>query len=126
MTDIEFQCRKVVLIAGAGSEAGEATARRLASAGHHVVLGERQAEPLIGLVADIRRNGGSAECFALDVTRLDHVREFVAFAQDVHKRADVIINQAAVIPLTLLSGVDEAGWRRLLAADCQRHESPAM
>lgn len=49
---------------------GEATARELAAAGHHVVLGARRTDRLATLVAEIRATGGAAEHHALDVTSL--------------------------------------------------------
>lgn len=84
--------RKVILIAGASSGSGPATARQLAGEGHHVVLGARRSGRLHALVTEIRAAGGSAEWYALDVRQPDEMREFVAFAEDVHKRVDVIIN----------------------------------
>lgn len=84
--------RKVILIAGASKGSGPATARRLASEGHHVVLGAPRSTKLSALVSEIRQAGGSAEWFALDVNQPDEMREFLAFGEDVHKRIDVLIN----------------------------------
>lgn len=84
--------RKVILIAGASRGCGPATARQLAGEGHHVVLGARRSSKLHALVTEIRQAGGSAEWFALDIHQPDQMREFLAFAEDVHKRVDVVIN----------------------------------
>lgn len=84
--------RKVILIAGANRGCGPATARQLAGEGHHVVLGARRSSKLHALVTEIRQAGGSAEWFALDIHQPDQMREFLAFAEDVHKRVDVVIN----------------------------------
>ena len=86
--------RKVILIAGASSGSGPATARELAQQGHHVVLGGRASNRMQGLVSEIRKAGGSAEWYALDVRQPAQMREFLAFAEDVHKRIDVVIHQA--------------------------------
>lgn len=86
--------RQVILIAGAGLGCGPATARELAQQGHHVVLGGRGSQRMQRLVSEIRSAGGSAEWFALDVNQPLQMREFLAFAQDVHKRIDVVINNA--------------------------------
>lgn len=106
--------RKVILITGASSGIGEAAARLLASEGHHVVLGARRTDRLTAVVAAIRADGGSAECFALDVTRLKDMREFVAFAVDVHGRIDVIINNAGVMPLSRLDALKVEEWDRMI------------
>jgi NADP-dependent 3-hydroxy acid dehydrogenase YdfG len=92
MTVIDEQQRKVILIAGASSGSGPATARQLAGEGHHVVLGARRSSRLQALVTEIRDAGGSAEWYALDISQPDEMREFLAFAEEVHKRVDVLIN----------------------------------
>lgn len=86
--------RQVILIAGASLGSGPATARQLAAQGHHVVLGGRGAQRLQALVSEIRQAGGSAEWFALEARQPAQMREFLAFAEDVHKRIDVVINNA--------------------------------
>lgn len=88
------QHRKVILIAGASTGSGPATARQLAAQGHHLVLGGRRSPRMQGLVSEIRQAGGSAEWYALDVTQPAQMREFLAFAEDVHKRIDVVIHNA--------------------------------
>ena len=92
MTEAAQIERKVVLIAGASRGSGPATARRLAGEGHHVVLGAPRSRRLHALMVEIREAGGSAEWYALDVNAPDEMRDFLAFAQDVHKRIDVVIN----------------------------------
>lgn len=84
--------RRVILIAGATRGSGPATARQLAQEGHHVVLGGRRSNRMQELVTEIRQAGGSAEWYALDVSKPAEMREFLAFAEDVHKRLDVVIN----------------------------------
>ena len=92
MTATVQTTRKVILIAGASRGCGPATARQLAGEGHHVVLGARRSSKLHALVTEIRRAGGSAEWYALDVSRPEEMREFLAFAEEVHKRVDIVIN----------------------------------
>jgi NADP-dependent 3-hydroxy acid dehydrogenase YdfG len=94
MTAATHTHRKVILIAGACRGSGPATARQLAGEGHHVVLGARRSSKVHALVTEIRKAGGSAEWYALDVSQPDEMREFLAFAEDVHKRVDVVIHNA--------------------------------
>jgi len=106
--------QKIVLITGASSGIGEATARLLASEGHHVVLGARRKDRLEILVGDIRANGGSAEFSALDVTDADDVQGFVLAAHRKHGRVDVLINNAGVMPLSRLDALKLKEWDRMI------------
>jgi NADP-dependent 3-hydroxy acid dehydrogenase YdfG len=103
---------KVVLITGASSGIGEATARVLAAAGARVVLGARRTDRLETLAGKIKTAGGQARFRALDVTRLDDMKAFADFAQDEFGEIDVLINNAGVMPLSPLAAlkVDEWNW----------------
>jgi len=105
---------KVILITGASSGIGEATARHLAAAGHAVVLGARRTERLLALAADIRAAGGTADVVQLDVTRLDSMQDFVDFALDRHGRVDVLVNNAGVMPLSKLEARKVDEWNRMI------------
>ena len=104
--------QKVVLITGASSGIGEATARLLARKGIHVILGARRTERLETLVATIRSEGGSAQYQTLDVTDRANFQAFVEFAQSKFGRIDAIVNNAGVMPLSKLEAlkVDEWDW----------------
>jgi NADP-dependent 3-hydroxy acid dehydrogenase YdfG len=106
--------QKVVLITGASSGIGEATARHLAAKGVRVVLGARRTDRLEKLVAEIRSAGGTADYRALDVTRLDDTRDFAEFALKLHGRIDVIINNAGVMPLSPLAELRIDEWNRMI------------
>jgi NADP-dependent 3-hydroxy acid dehydrogenase YdfG len=105
---------KVVLITGASSGIGEATARHLAAKGVRVVLGARRTDRLEKLVAEIRSAGGTADYRALDVTSLDDTRDFAEFALKLHGRIDVIINNAGVMPLSPLAELRIDEWNRMI------------
>lgn len=106
--------QKVVLITGASSGIGEATARLLARKGAHVVLGARRTDRLEALATEIRANGGSARYRTLDVTSLEDTQAFVAFAQEAFGRVDVIINNAGVMPLSKLEALKIDEWNRMI------------
>ena len=105
---------KVILITGASSGIGEATARHLAASGHRVVLGARRTERLVHLAAGIREAGGRADVAQLDVTSLDSMQEFVAFALDCHGQIDVLVNNAGVMPLSKLEALKVDEWNRMI------------
>lgn len=106
--------KKVILITGASSGIGEATARHLASLGHQVVLGARRTERLEKIAAEIRTAGGSAEYRALDVTNLTDVQSFADFALQKFGRIDVIINNAGVMPLSPLEALKIDEWNQMI------------
>jgi NADP-dependent 3-hydroxy acid dehydrogenase YdfG len=105
---------KIVLITGASSGIGEATARELAAAGHRVVLGARRTDRLATLVAEIRAAGGTAEHHALDVTSLESVRAFAAAALATHGRIDVLVNNAGIMPLSTLDALHIDEWNQMI------------
>ncbi|GAA1912900.1 SDR family oxidoreductase [Streptomyces durmitorensis] len=105
---------KIVLITGASSGIGEATARRLAAAGHQVVLGARRTERLDALAKDIEAGAGSALPHTLDVADPLSMRTFVQAAHDRYGRVDVLVNNAGVMPLSRLDALRTDEWDRMI------------
>ncbi|HEX8603726.1 MAG TPA: SDR family NAD(P)-dependent oxidoreductase [Pseudoduganella sp.] len=106
--------QKIVLVTGATGRIGAATARLLASRGHHVVLGARRIERLVLLAAELRAAGGSAECHVLDVTDADDAQTFVLNAFHRHGRVDVLVNAAGVSAPSRLDALKLLEWDRML------------
>ncbi|GIF26798.1 NADP-dependent 3-hydroxy acid dehydrogenase YdfG [Actinoplanes tereljensis] len=105
---------KVILITGASSGIGEATARRLAADGHQVVLGARRIDRLKALAEELIAAGGAAEFQELDVTDLESFRAFTAGAHDRHGRIDVLVNNAGVMPLSTLDALRVEDWNQMI------------
>ncbi|MFC3883854.1 SDR family oxidoreductase [Bacillus songklensis] len=105
---------KVVVITGASSGIGEATARLLAQSGAHVVLGARRTEKLEALTSAIRSEDGSADYRALDVTKRDQMEEFINYVKNTFGRVDVIVNNAGVMPLSKLEALKVDEWDRMI------------
>ena len=105
---------KIVLITGASSGIGEATARLLADSGATVLLGARRTDRLDRIVADITARGGIAEARALDVTRRADVEAFAAHALERFGRIDVIVNNAGVMPLSPMASLRVDEWDRMI------------
>ncbi|WP_328491652.1 SDR family oxidoreductase [Streptomyces sp. NBC_00414] len=106
--------RKIVLITGASSGIGEATARHLAAAGHHVVLGARRTDRLALLVNELEAAGYSAEYTELDVTDRASMTRFTEGALARHERIDVLVNHAGVMPLAPMSALHVAEWDQMI------------
>jgi NADP-dependent 3-hydroxy acid dehydrogenase YdfG len=105
---------KVILITGASSGIGEATARTLAAAGARVVIGARRMERLASLQTEIEQAGGTALARKLDVTSRDEVQSFARAAHDAFGQIDVIINNAGIMPLSLMSSLKVDEWDRMI------------
>lgn len=73
--------RRPVLVAGASSGIGAATAAELAARGFPVALGARRVDKCEELAAKIRADGGEAVALPLDVTDPDSVTQFVERAE---------------------------------------------
>ncbi|MFJ9419427.1 SDR family oxidoreductase [Streptomyces sp. NPDC101227] len=108
------QTAKAVLITGASSGLGAATARRLAADGHRVFLGARRTERLEQLVQEIAEEGGSAGFRRLDVTDAADMRAFAEAARAEFGRVDVLVNNAGVMPLSRLAAARTEEWDRMI------------
>lgn len=105
---------KVILITGASSGIGEATARLLAGQGHHVVIGARRVDRLEAIASDLLSTGSIVEYDSLDVTDLDDVRAFAGLAIQKFGRIDVWINNAGLMPLSPLDALKVDEWNRMI------------
>ncbi len=105
---------KVIVITGASSGIGEATAKLLAKHGASVVLGARRSDRLEAIAKEIRTAGGTAEYQTLDVTQRSQLEAIVQFAQSKFGRVDVLINNAGVMPLSALDQLKVDEWDRMI------------
>ncbi|HUR95607.1 MAG TPA: SDR family oxidoreductase [Gemmatimonadales bacterium] len=105
---------KVVVITGASSGLGEATARHLCRQGAVVVLGARRLGRLKDLAEELTRGGGTALAVAADVTDREQVRRLVGAAVEGHGRIDVLINNAGLMPQSPLERLKIDEWDRMI------------
>jgi NADP-dependent 3-hydroxy acid dehydrogenase YdfG len=105
---------KVVVVTGASSGIGEATARLLARRGGRVVVGARRVDKLERLVSEIRAAGGVAEYQALDTTRREQVESIVNLARRAYGRVDVVVNNAGIMPLSMMEQRKVDEWDRMI------------
>jgi NADP-dependent 3-hydroxy acid dehydrogenase YdfG len=105
---------KVVVITGASSGAGEATARHLAALGAAVVVGARRSHRIDALTDEIRAAGGRSISVATDVTSKEQVRKLVDTAVREFGRIDVLLNNAGVMPLAPLDAARTDEWDHMI------------
>jgi NADP-dependent 3-hydroxy acid dehydrogenase YdfG len=105
---------KVIAITGASSGIGEATATLLAEHGAKVVAGARRIDRLQKLATAISAKGGEISVRALDVTKRADVEAFIAFAKAEFGAVDVLVNNAGIMPLSLLAQLKSDEWDRMI------------
>ena len=105
---------KVVVITGASSGIGEATALLLAARGARVVLGARRPGPLAELAARIEAAGGEVATAPTDVRVRSDVQALVDLAVEQFGRLDVLVNNAGVMPVSLMDELRVDDWDAML------------
>lgn len=105
---------KVVVITGASSGLGEATARLLSEQGATVVLGARRVDRIESLADELTAGGGKALAVATDVTQRDQVQRLVDAAVQTYGRVDVMINNAGLMPQAPLKRLKVDEWDRMI------------
>jgi NADP-dependent 3-hydroxy acid dehydrogenase YdfG len=105
---------KVVIITGASSGIGEASARLLAAKGAKVVLGARREDRLKQLVEEIRSNGGQAVGQVMDVVNPSDNTAIVELAKEHFGRVDVIFLNAGLMPSSPLSARKTDEWNQMV------------
>lgn len=105
---------KIVVITGASSGLGEATARHLCAQGAIVALGARRVERIEALANELNRGGTRAIAVGTDVTRYEDVKRLVDTAVTSFGRIDVMINNAGLMPHSPLERVRIDDWNRTI------------
>ena len=105
---------KIVVITGASSGLGEATARHLSQQGATVVFGARRVERIEALARELESDGRKAMAIQTDVTQSAQVQRLVDAAVAAYGRIDVMINNAGLMPHSPLERLKIADWDRMI------------
>ena len=105
---------KVVVITGASSGLGEATARYLSAEGATVVLGARRADRIQSLAKELSDRGGKALALTTDVTHHEQVKKLVDAAVQTYGRIDVMLNNAGLMPHSPLERLKIDDWNHTI------------
>ena len=105
---------KVIVITGASSGLGEATARLLANQGAKIVLAARRAERINALAQELAESGAHAIAVTTDVAKRSDVENLVGVTIKTFGQIDVMINNAGVMPLSLVEKLQIEEWEQMV------------
>ncbi|SAK94428.1 short-chain dehydrogenase/reductase SDR [Caballeronia glebae] len=105
---------KVVVITGASSGVGEATARLLASKDATVALAARRLDKLRRVASEILAKGGRVSVHQVDVTDQEQVNRLISDVVSQHGRLDVMVNNAGLMAIAPLSLRKTDEWDRMI------------
>lgn len=105
---------KVVIVTGASSGIGYATALTLSKAGAKVAIGARRTDKLIELENIIKKNGGEVFSQKLDVTNRSDCKSFVDATIKKWGGVDILINNAGLMPLSFVKNLKIDEWDQMI------------
>ncbi|MBA9028918.1 SDR family oxidoreductase [Peribacillus huizhouensis] len=105
---------KVIVITGASSGIGEATAKLLASQGNKVVIAARRENHLTKMVEEIKAEGGKAAYKVTDVTKREQVESLVNFVIETYGQIDVWMNNAGIMPSSNFVDYNYEEWEAMI------------
>lgn len=104
--------KPLVMITGAGTGIGKATALAFARAGYPLLLLGRRIEPLRKLGLD------KAVCVSADVRDRDAVRAAIEQGEATHGQVDCLVNNAGIARLAKVEDQNPEEWRDLIDINC--------
>ncbi|QIM69309.1 SDR family oxidoreductase [Basfia succiniciproducens] len=105
---------KVVIITGASSGIGEATAYKLAEQGAKIVLAARREAQLKAIADNIKAKGGEAVYRVTDVVKPEDNQALVELAKSAFGKVDAIFLNAGLMPSAPLSALETDNWNRMI------------
>lgn len=124
---------KVIIVTGAGSGIGRATANILADVGASVIVTDYDEASARDTAESINNKGGKAAALRVDVIKEQDVIAMVDFALETYGRIDGAFNNAGLqMQNKLVEELEESDWDRVLDVNlkgvflCMKHEIAAM
>ena len=120
------------IVTGGGRGIGRAAALRLAEAGYEVAIWDVDGEAAGAAAADVAARGGRARATAIDVADEATVEAAVSALEDSSPPISVLVNNAGILRLTPIDGLDLADWDQVIRVNlrgplvCTRAVVPGM
>ena len=105
---------KVVIVTGASSGIGYATALALSKAGAKVAAGARRVDKLESLKNEVQENGGEILIKNLDVTKKEECDSLINLVTKTWNRIDILINNAGLMPLSFFKNLKISEWEEMI------------
>jgi len=105
---------KTVIITGASSGIGEATAKAMGKAGFNVVLAARSLEKLEKLKNELNSKGTKAIAVKTDVVSRNDMKSLASAAINEYGSIDVLVNNAGIMPLSFMKNLHHAEWDQMI------------
>jgi NADP-dependent 3-hydroxy acid dehydrogenase YdfG len=106
--------QKVVIVTGASSGIGYATALKLSKAGAKVAAGARRVEKLETLKNEVQKYGGEILVKKIDVTKKEDCDSFINFVAKTWNHIDILINNAGIMPLSFFKNLKVSEWEQMI------------
>jgi NADP-dependent 3-hydroxy acid dehydrogenase YdfG len=105
---------KVVVITGASSGIGYATALALSKAGAKIAAGARRLDKLEKLQNEIQEDNGEILIEKLDVTKKENCNSFINIVVKKWDNIDILINNAGIMPLSFIKNLKINEWEQMI------------
>ncbi|MDG1945338.1 MAG: SDR family NAD(P)-dependent oxidoreductase [Halioglobus sp.] len=105
---------KVVLVSGAGSGIGKASAVRIAAEGGSVFCIDLNAEAVEATTGEIAANGGEATASVCDVSDETSVQKTVQACVERYSRLDGLVNMAGILRFDDTQELQTAHWQKVI------------
>lgn len=105
---------KTIIITGAASGIGKTTAHLLATQGNRVVLADLNSQALTQVEEEFRAQGLEVKACQANVTSLESMENLVRFTLDAYGQVDVMINNAGIMPVSLLRDLRVNEWDAMI------------
>jgi rhamnulose-1-phosphate aldolase/alcohol dehydrogenase len=115
--------RRVALISGAAGGIGRAIAERLADAGCHVVVTDRDRDGVLGLAREIEQRHGAGRALGtkMDVTSETSVARAFEAAVMTYGGIDIIVSNAGIAHCCPIDRMERADWERSFDVNATGH-----